>query len=257
MAKQSGLHQIKGKVGEHSYYQQTGVSGGLVRRINQGMSEKVKKDEAFANTRLNNAEFGQATRIASCLGMYINPKYRPMILPFSQSKMSQSILDTIKTDSASWGKRNLTIDDAPAVVAALNRVSKNNADVWGISINYGEDRDELVANNDIWENQRESINADGCMVSFISASLEVGKFSDAIGKYYNSLPLGQLVSSDVDDDVLQLSAANIPVPLPGNETIRILFYVVIILPYRTINNNKHILQEHCTFKAFVQPQAPE
>ena len=67
MAKQSGLHQLRGKVGEHSYYRQTGISSGLVRSINQGMSARVKNDEAFLNTRLNNAEFGQAGRIASVL----------------------------------------------------------------------------------------------------------------------------------------------------------------------------------------------
>lgn len=42
MAKQSGIHQIKGKVGEMSYYKQSGVSSGLIRSINPSMSGRVK-----------------------------------------------------------------------------------------------------------------------------------------------------------------------------------------------------------------------
>ena len=143
MAKQSGLHQLRGKVGEHSYYKQTGVASGLVRSINQGMSARVKTSEEYANVRLNNAEFGQAGRIAKVLGQFITPKYRPMILPFSQSKMCKIILDAIKKDTTHpWGQRNLSenINGINVCINSLNSIRKNDPDSYGVSVSTADDQ---------------------------------------------------------------------------------------------------------------------
>ena len=106
MAKQSGIHQIRGKVGEMSYYQQAGVNAGLVRRINQGLSDRVKTAVEFANTRLNNAEFKTASLVGAAAGHSVIPSWRSMFRRFAQANMVKRLKDLIKEDTAHpWGLR--------------------------------------------------------------------------------------------------------------------------------------------------------
>lgn len=256
MAKQSGLHQIKGKVGEHSYYQQTGVVGGLVRRINQGLSEKVKTAEAFANTRLNNAEFGQAGRISSVLGMFISPKFRPMLLPFSQSKMAKIVLESIKTDSASWGQRNLTTSTIPQVCCqALNSVSKNNFHNYGLSMSINDETSTLnILGRSEFRNKMLSIGASGCDFRVVACSPWIGTFVPGNNAYANSYARGlnfdSTYSNLLIDYELDLQYQFRSAPPQGWPAIYGNFFVIIVLPFKTLNGVNHYLQEHCTFYAF-------
>ena len=128
MAKQSGLHQIRGKVGEHSYYRQTGVSAGLIRSINQGLSARVKNGPEYANTRLNNREFGAACDVAGILGKLVVPKFRPMILPFSQSRMAKAVLEIAREHVQNWGERVVTSEDTSRLCDVLTAQSKRSTD---------------------------------------------------------------------------------------------------------------------------------
>lgn len=259
MAKQSGLHQLRGKVGEHSYYRQTGIASGLVRSINQGMSSRVKNDEAFANTRLNNAEFGQAGRIAAVLAQYINPKFRPMVLPFSQSKMAKVILEYIKLDStAPWGQRNITSANSGEMqVAALNSVVKNRFEDFGLTLSIDEERSSLgIGLTDETMNKLAAIGADGFAFNFLATTTWIGTFVAGSGKYADSYPRANTYNEDVDEPE---AGANVSIVYslrnPPQEWWPVFAAtrtgVLIILPYRTINGTKHILQEHCSFKSFV------
>lgn len=67
MAKQRGIHQISGTVNNLTYYEQKYVRGGLIRRVNEGMSDRLKSDPAFENTRKKNAVFGMCSKIASAV----------------------------------------------------------------------------------------------------------------------------------------------------------------------------------------------
>ena len=253
MAKQSGLHQIRGKVGEHSYYKQTGVSAGLIRSINQGMSARVKTGEEYANTRLNNAEFGQACRIAAVLGKLITPKYRPMILPFSQSKMAKMILEEIKTKTGNWGQRDLGTGDVDTLVRALNSTSKNDFESYGLTIN---EDDQLVESNpDLMAAKLSAIGADGYHVICTSCVVGVGKWSASSGTYIISLANKNADEADFEtgDDLALPAFAN---AYPSALMTSFNIFLVVALPYRTINNEKHILQEYCTFGAIAKATQP-
>lgn len=257
MAKQSGLHQIRGKVGEHSYYKQSGVASGLIRSINQGMSARVKNDAAFANTRLNNAEFGQASRIAAVLGQLITPKYRPMILPFSQSKMAKIILDAIKTKTGNWGERNLSSIDLQVFLNAINSVHKNNPDEYGLEFSVSES-DEFVITPDetLFVSKLSGIAADGYKLVTLAARPWFGTYSVADGKYAQSFARANIYENSLSSPTQEV-AINYefrPAPPAGWLAFDVDFMVVVILPYRKINNVDHILQEHCTFVAMELPQ---
>lgn len=257
MAKQSGLHQINGKVGEHSYYRQTGVASGLIRSINQGLSEKVKTDEAYVNTRLNNAEFGQACKIAARMIQYITPKFRPMILPFSQSKMAKLILEQIKESTGSWGQRNL--EDASGVVSAplLSTLAKNNFDAYGLSLDndHGDGPLQLVCDSILSTAKLQAIGADGYSIRVVFTSTWVGDYISESRKYADSFSRGNNVDIErvVPGRTTDLSEAEYPLNPPQSwpaHAIRMI--VVVVMPFRTINGTAHILQEHCSFKAFEE-----
>lgn len=259
MAKQSGIHQLRGKVGEHSYYRQTGIQSGLVRSINQGMSSRVKTDEAFANTRLNNHEFGQAGRLAAVLSRYISPKFRPMVLPFSQSKMAKILLEYIKQDSTHpWGRRNLTPSNArDAQIAALNLVAKNRFDEFGFEVSIDENTDVLnVGVTEETLNKLSAIGADGVIVRFIAATTWIGEYTNVTRDYAPSGPMANTYSDTLegsavgDELVFKYTIPAAPptgAPAFGAERTGVL----IVLPFRTINGGSHILQENCSFKAFA------
>ena len=258
MAKQSGLHQLRGKVGEHSYYRQTGISSGLVRSINQGMSSRVKNDEAFVNTRLNNAEFGQAGRIASVLGQYISPKFRPMILPFSQSKMAKVILEYIKTDTTHpWGERNIVSNNSvESQAAALNSVAKNRFEDFGLNLVFDEENTTLeVTCTEETISKLAAIGADGLKLRFLASSTWIGNYVQVSGKYFPTIRAAMTYDSDMvtpqSGDSENFTYALHPAP-PQTWPVLVAgrMGILIVMPYRTINNVEHTLQEYCTFKAF-------
>lgn len=258
MAKQSGIHQLKGKVGEMSYYQTTGISGGLVRRINQGLSERVKTDEAFANTRLNNAEFGQAGAIAAVLARFIVPKFRPMVLPFSQAKIAKYLLEAIKQSTGNWGERNVMDTYGEIFSEALNLTAKNPAEVFISDLSDGDEAGQVVVSlAPTFEQKINDIGATGADIKLVSAAPWIGTYSAANKRYGQSYARGLDYLSEVEgtyDDITFEDVEYRPAPPAGWPAYRAEFYIVIVLPYRTINGVKHTLQEHCTFKAFSTAQ---
>lgn len=263
MAKQSGIHQIKGKIGEYSYYKQTGVSGGLIRGINQGMSARVKADEAYANTRLNNQEFGAAANTAALLGKCVNPKFRPMILPFSQSKMAKEILKVAREHTASWGQRVVTSDDTARLCEILSAMSKRDAsefvDLYAerasateaeITAEYGNEQGTLMASlgiNNLTVTVTQFDLATGQWVP-LAQEMSTGYLQAKGG--VSPISDGEVTPGASGGSTESLDVATF-VPEANHSGHQILVFVV--LPCRTINNVTHILQEYCSFVAMPLP----
>lgn len=263
MAKQSGLHQIKGKVGEYSYYKQTGVSGGLIRSINQGLSARVKTDEAYANTRLNNQEFGAAADVAALLGRTVNPKFRPMILPFSQSKMSKEILKVAREHAQNWGQRVVTGEDTARLCAILSAMSKRNASEF---VTLGIVRDETLlaevsaSYTDEQATLMTSLGINALTITAVQYDLATGQWNPlaqemATGYLYrkngvsilneDSVTAGTAFSSTEDLSVAEF------IPEANHSGHQIVVFVV--MPIRIVNSVAHVLQEYCSFWATPLP----
>lgn len=256
MAKQSGLHQLKGKVEGYSYYRQSGVKDGLMRRINEGMSSRVKTSEEFANTRLNCSEFGNAADVAKVLASVITPKFRPMFLNFSQAKLTKSLLALIKQATGDWGQRALAASDVQAVCDAVNMLAKNDfaalcsdftsaagSSTGNTSVSFG-----LTEDNG---NSLEAAGADGINLKFASVAVYAGQYSENDHAYKKSLAtvLGvDLEDKDINDipdsDTIDLLAKGDTIP--GTTQLQII--LAIAMPYRVINGKTYTLQEKCTFK---------
>lgn len=265
MAKQRGLHQIKGKVGEYSYYSQTGVSGGLIRKINEGLSSRVKNDAAYANTRLNNREFGAAADTASLLGKTVVPKFRPMILPFSQSKMAKEILKLAREHAASWGQRVVTSADTERLCEILSAMSKRDYTEF-ISLNVARESATEATFN--WSYTTEQATLMGSL-GINTLSVKGVQYDIATGQW---VPLAQQMSTGYLVQKESAMLLNNSTITPGSddsgtESIDVQSFVpesnhaghqivvLVIMPARTINGVDHILQEYCSFVAMELPAA--
>lgn len=264
MAKQSGIHQIRGKVGEHSYYRQSGVQSGLIRSINQGLSARVKNDEAFANTRLNNVEFGGACNVAATLGKMVTPKFRPMVLPFSQSKMAKAVLELAKSAGGSWGERAVPADSYNQLAAILAAQSKRDfTEFVSLEQSFDTAGKELSAALNISADQATLMASLG--ITHLAAKLEVfhletGKYNAETGKIRTCVMQSRFTNSDTADIVAgsqtslalaeddQIMPGFTPIPPTGYNAEYIA--VLVLMPIRSINNVDHVLQEYCSYTAF-------
>lgn len=86
MAKQRGLHQIIGKYNDTCYFERKGTRGGLLRRINSGMSERVKSGEDFANLRSANSIFGACSIYAAIVFNFFSNR---SLFLFKKNRQSQ------------------------------------------------------------------------------------------------------------------------------------------------------------------------
>lgn len=126
MPKQSGIHQIRGKRGTTCYYFRKGLQIGLQREINQQMSERVKRDPNFANTRLYASEFGYCGRLAALsfvpseFGLTLNLRAN------SQGKLTSIYRNLLNEYGiGNFGKRNfIGTEWQPFFAARINEMSR-------------------------------------------------------------------------------------------------------------------------------------
>lgn len=263
MAKQSGIHQIRGKVGEYSYYRQSGVKSGLIRGINQGLSSRVKNSDEYANTRLNNAEFGAAASVASVLGKLVYPKFRPMILPFSQSRMAKAIVETAREHSALWGQRVVTDDDTAQLCRILTNQSKSAfSDLFAVEQTTPVDNTMTInfLTTQAIVNDMLGLGIDGFVIYGYSYVVLSGKYSSDTRKIapaiysavdFTSIDL-ELDSEHVPDAHMDLDLANTPVTTVAYAHH---MFVFVFLPYRKVGGSKYTLQEQCRFICTESPSA--
>lgn len=259
MAKQSGIHQLKGKIRGMSYYRQKGVEDGLARSINQGLSKRVKEDVAYANTRLNAAEFGSAGAFAGAAIRAISDRQRAMLKDFATGMVAKFVKDLIVLDSVNpWGQRQLEgtgwVDD---LMQYINTFAKNDfgyyvGGVWDSSM-AGEDQDDpLVPNAELASGWGQPLIAKGATGAYIDIyGYQV--VMDAEGKgAKKSVSNVQVIGSEnvtIGESVTFTTGValdfNMQVVAERNVFPALL---VVVRPYKEINNKKYIMQELCTFK---------
>lgn len=114
MAKQRGIHQISGTVNNLTYYEQKYVRGGLIRRVNEGMSNRLKTDPAFANTRSKNAIFGMCSKIAAAVWTNVSTGMINSNLPSVHARTTRFLYQY-------FSQQNFKIGDTPVFDAKFTR----------------------------------------------------------------------------------------------------------------------------------------
>lgn len=126
MPKQEGNFKMKGKMNGQSFFY-TKNGGYQVRNINPNMSERVKTEAAFTNTRKCAAEFGAAAKSASQMVGAIVNRWRYMLVPDAVAKITKIIYDFMTDDTTSpWGQRVITTEgQATDIQYYFTRLTKN------------------------------------------------------------------------------------------------------------------------------------
>lgn len=256
MAKQSGIHQLRGKFGGNVYYSQKGVDGGLVRKINEGMSSRVKNDAAFANTRRNANEFGFAGGLSGAAVRSISKRWRTILDPFAVGKFASSLIQIIRTsNNGDWGGRvvgmsvNANLIKTGINVHAKNQYSENFA--MGITYEIPETGGVNITGSTTAETSQglKDRGAEGVLYEFYAYDLFEGQFVESAGRYTPSSSAITLLGS-VDAEIGQVTSLNIQSPtavLPTSSE-HLFAVLVVALPYKVVHNEKYTLQELCSFE---------
>lgn len=107
MAKQKSIFKIKGVVdGQSFFYSKLG--GYQLRKINPNMSDRVKTEPAFENTRLAAQEFKGAASTASAIVRGVTSRWRFFTTPKLVGDLTKYIIAQNPIDeSHPWGQRSL------------------------------------------------------------------------------------------------------------------------------------------------------
>lgn len=272
MAKQRGIHQLKGKVGGMSYYQQAGVSQGLVRRIPEGLSSRVKTADEYANTRLNNDEFKNANWIASFLFNAVPNRLASMMRRFAISAMTKRALEYIKAGSGSWGQRIPTAAMDTIAVDLLDNQSKSGpySGEFGQLVISRDGANAITVDLEISAADGEFMRDRG--IDGFYAVFTYGVMAEVVVDGYARQHFGHNQPSDTEIEVpLEDTSEQIFTFVPSPQTLGMspagynaalgaenngMFAVITFLPYRTVSSRQHTLYEYATFATLALGPLP-
>lgn len=262
MAKQSGIHQLKGKVRDMSYYRQKGVVDGLARSINQGLSKRVKEDAAYQNTRLNAAEFGTAGSFAGAAIRAISDRQRAMLKDFATGNLAKVVRELITQNTvAPWGSRYPLLSTNTGILRdTINRYAKNDfssyvGGAWDVEVSLEDSVFTATPNVELpsgWGSYFAAKGATGAYVQMFVYKVSVN--TEGSGTHLSTSE----VAIVADDDFVIGEASTITTPvtltvtnLDNTAENDFVAFLVVVKPYKEVGNVKYIMQELCTFS--LQP----
>lgn len=253
-----------GKRDGRRYYQQKGVEGIVSASINQGMSSRVKNDAAYANTRLNNAEFGAAGSTAGAITRSLSQKWRYLLVPFAAGKLAKDVRALMMDDTTNpWGQRSLQGTDWQKVLAdKVSQYSKNPvSDYEGLSIVVKQNTTEglhveVVATN-LKNTVVQSKGATGVRIYQIGGLIDASNFDGSLSSYVSaSEDLRELDANNFnfgEDD--SFSVADMRHKEGTQASNKLFAGIIVCMPYKTINGEDYILQELCSFQMIAAEPA--
>ena len=253
MAKSSELLALRGKVAGKSFYAMKGVEGTLVRSINEGMSNRVKNDAAYANTRLNAAEFGSAGSMAGAVIRTVSKRWRTILQAFATAMLTKAVRNLIIQDQINpWGQRLLSVEDWQiSVRESVSRLVKNSySENFANAITAMASAADRMITVDVSTTAQDSealvsLGADGVRYEFYRQRIVSPRFIN--GKY--TAPVASVESIGSVDTVIGTPVTQQVSGTPvadGEDTETIESVIVVALPTRTVNNETYVLQELCS-----------
>lgn len=274
MAKQSGIHQLRGKVGEMSYYRTKGVNDGVARRINQGMSQRVKTGDEYANTRLNNAEFKNANAIATAAFNSVNSRKRGMMRNFAVAEMTKRALEDIKQGTQAWGVRMPVTELDQLICDMLENYSKGgryDGQFGTITSSSLESNGSFNLDFSVSEEKVTELLSLGIEGFFAvpSKCLAGEVVVDELPRLFAGAAIGgpQRIELVPDSDSTYSITGNLNTPASvgmspsGYEFAKSdqkhgFYLCITFLPFRVLGSKVYTLQEYCTFYAVPLGKIP-
>lgn len=255
MGKSNDFLALRGKINGQVYYSQKGVEGTLVRGINEGMSNRVKNDPAFANTRLNAAEFGMSGSFSGAILRTISKRWRTILNSFATADMTKFVNALVKTDAVNpWGQRvvlgtasaNLLRNKAAQLVK--NSYGENFSN--GFSADNSGDNGEIVIGVNVRNSDSEGLLAkgvEGVMYEFYQQRVTIPAFDQASGSYSKPLSSAEYLDSlDAEIGKAQTQPITTTTVAAEETDAEMVSLLVVALPYRVVNNVRYTMQELCS-----------
>lgn len=258
-----------------SYYQQSGVTDGLVRRIPEGLSSRVKTADEYANTRLNNDEFKNGNAMATFAFRAVPNRKASMMRRFAIAEMTKSALEFIKSGSGQWGQRIPTETFDNIMVDMLERHAKSGpyANEYGqLFVTVNSDTGAITVNLQADEATSQALVDKGIdgfyVVSDRGIMCELVDQDGFVRQYFgNSSPSPTDITdvTNIDDVVINPF-------VPGPTTLGVspsgyataiqtpnhgMFAILSFIPYRTIGSSRHTLYEYATFTCLALGQVSD
>lgn len=262
MAKQIGLYSVRGKVDGYKYYGMKGVANTIIAKINEGMSSRVKNSAEYANTRLNNAEFGAAGNMAGTLVRALTQRWRCVTIPFATAKFLPSIKSALGLDTANpWGQRTLTGTGWQDILRQeMSKLSKVSFDEEiGLDVTISQSTGNVVtADLDGYIAQAEFLKQKGITgIQFdaVAFRMEAAEFDSNINGYKPATLIAS-AENHIDAPVGDEFEEGITVRLDGAkvDASKVMTAVLIVAkPYREVNGTLFYAQEFCCHKLFAIP----
>ena len=264
MAKQIGIHGLKGKVDGMSYYSSKN-GGRLTRKINEGIGARVKSAQEYANTRKNNAEFGASGACAGLIMRTVPKKFRYILESTATGMLNKAIKAQMAFDiSHIWGERQMSVSGVSAVQEVFDGLSKNvfpDDLKLAIQANYKFDGNENKVFSDLevtlTEGMLEELNAIGAThytIKVYGLRVDTPIFSQT-SKAYN-IPVANLVSfENMDVENAAVASTSLIVKnedevcdftLINDDPSQITGLFVVFMPVRKIGDGYNTLQQHCS-----------
>lgn len=269
MAKQTGIHGLKGKVNGMSYYSSKN-GGSLVRKINDGLGQRVKSSREYSNTRKNNAEFGACGDFAGSFIGIITSRWRFILNSIATGMMVKAAKAAIVRDTTNpWGQREIPAAQFAALYSTFNGLSKNAmpeaiVDGFNANLKYVTGTSSLTAKADIQVDadlaqHLADIGADGFMVDTYRLEIEMPLFTTSANAYSKAVAhLEHLESLSIDlstppvgDTILAQGDAQACDDFDQTDVTFLSVAFVLFRPYRTIGGEKSVLQQHCAGWVYV------
>lgn len=127
MAKQRGVVQLSGRVDNLCYYQQKKVRGGLVRRINLAMSDRVKVGGEYESLRTANSYFGACSMCAAAILSMTGTRVKFLHYPDRQAILTKAVYDFQTALTTSRDYNSVTLGQNAGYYFSLyyDRIVKN------------------------------------------------------------------------------------------------------------------------------------
>lgn len=264
MAKQTGLYSIRGKVGDYKYYGMKGVNGTIMAKQNEGMSSRVKTSAEYANTRLNNAEFGASGNMAGTIMRALTQRWRCVTIAFATAQLLPSIKKALGQDTTNpWGQRTLVGTDWQGVLRQkISDLSKNSFDeMLGLaaSVTNGAGNAITVSVSGTIAQQEflQSKGITGVTYDCVPLRVEAPEFDANINGYAPAiLTSGEIVSTPRNIGSPVSFDAALAIDGGKVDASKVMTAVLVVAkPFREVNNVKYFAQELCSHKLLAIPAA--
>lgn len=264
MAKQAGIHGLRGKVNGMSYYYSKN-GGELTRKINEGIGERVKSSAAYVNTRKNNAEFGAAGASAGAIMRTIPQKYRYILKSTATGLLNKEIKKEMTMDARNvWGEREIPASGQNRLMAFFNTLSKNRVPdsieaFLKVSLFNDSEAQKIFTRasldaDSILVEELKGIGATHVSIAFYALKADLPVFNSATGEYATPVSLIQpltgmfVYNAELADgtEIIPEVVVDSSIYVQNDDPIEINGVFVVVLPQRKVGDGYNTLQEWCS-----------